>query len=244
MQPRALCLTIFLSAGLILLGAPVTGQAADAPQPGADDVKPRGFSLPNITPPPPPPPPPPSMQLPSTVPVVDSLRVVSRPRCDTRQLQPHQIAKPCSRVTSTSSTLEANMQHKLQFMGKNLLGATVSIVSGPNDVRLAVPGALGDPVGCPPGTCFDIYTITHQGTQRGSRTLQVKNPQGQTTTVQIEVVDGLVINVPPPQPGTAAKPTQLPPCPSSSNSGVNSMGRMNPPCQPTGPPGARQTGPR
>lgn len=174
------------------------------------DVQSRGLALPKLAPPPPPPP----VQLPSTVPVIDSARVVTRPPCDTRQLQPYQIAKPCARVTSTSSTPEANMQHKLQFKGKNLLGATVSIANGPNDIRLGVPGALGDPVGCPPGACFEIYVIPDQGSQRGPRTLQVKNPQGQTTTVQIEVIDGPVINVPPPQPGRTARP--LPPCPTLS----------------------------
>lgn len=175
------------------------------------DVQSRGLSLPNIAPPPPPPPP---VQLPSTIPVIDSVRVATRPACDTRQLQPYQIAKPCVRVTSTSSTPEATMNlHKLQFRGKYLLGATASITNGPNDIQLDVPRALGDPIGCPPGTCFEIYMIPHQGTQRGPRTLQVKNPQGQTTTVQIEVVDGLIIQVPTPKPGQAAQPTQLPPCP-------------------------------
>jgi len=211
----------------ILSGVPVNGQAEDPPQPGAEgDVQSRGLALPKLTPPPPPPPP---VQIPSTVPVLDSVRVVTRPPCDTRQLQPYQIAKPCARVTSTSSTPEANMQHKLQFKGKNLLGATVSIANGQNDIRLGVPGALGDPVGCPPGTCFEIFMTTYQGTLRGPRTLQVKNPQGQTTTVQIEVIDGPVINVPPPQPGRTAQP--LPPCPQLSPN-PNGQTAVKPiPCQ-------------
>ena len=196
----------------ILSGVPVNGQAEDPPQPGAEgDVQSRGLALPKLTPPPPPPHPP--VQLPSTVPVIDSVRVVARPLCDTRQLQPYQIAKPCVRVTSGASTPEPYMQHKLQFKGKNLLGGTASIANGPNDVQLGVPGALGDPVGCPPGACFEIFMTTHQGTQRGPRTLQIKNPQGQTTPVQIEVVDGLVIQIPTPKPGTPARQAQpLPPC--------------------------------
>jgi len=220
-------LRMMIATGLVTMLGFMTvthGRAADDPPASAtesasdiDNVQSRGLTLPKPTLPPPP------VQLPSTVPVIDSVRVVTRPTCDTRQLQPYQIAKPCARVTSTSSTSEANMQHKLQFKGKNLLGATVFISNGPNDVRLGVPGALGDPVGCLPGACFEIYMTPHQGTQRGARALQVKNSQGQTTTVQIEVVDGHVINVPPPNPGRTAQPApprQLPPCPPPSSTGT------------------------
>lgn len=223
---------------VMMIGAPLEAEkafASDSTNTPTDstsdsgDVQSRGLNLPNIAPPPPPP-----VQLPSTVPVIDSVRVVTRPPCDGRQLQPYQIAKPCARVTSTSSTPETNMQHKLQFKGKNLLGAIVSIANGPNDVRMDVPGALGDPVGCPPGACFETYVTTHQGTQRGPRTLQIKNPHGQTTTVQIEVVDGVVIQVPTPRPGQAAQPAQprqLPPCPQLSPNPSGPTGIKPIPCR-------------
>ena len=231
MRTRSLGLLIALSTFVNLWGLPISGQAGDPPQPTAEgDVQSRGLSLPNIAPPPPPPPPPqvtaPALPVPSTVPVVNSLKVVIRPRCDTRQLQPHQIAKPCSRVTSTSSTIDTESMHILEFRGKNLLSPTLSIVNGPSDINIHVGDPLSRIQTCPPGACLRASMRPHQGTQRGPRTLQIKNPQGQTTTVQIEVVDGLVINVPPRQPGTAAQPAQsqqLPPCPPLSSTGQVAM---------------------
>ena len=240
MQIRSIHLLIGLCTGFILFSLPVGGKAADPPQPGADgDVQSRGLSLPNLSPPPPPPPPPqvtpPALPVPSTVPVVESLKVVIRPRCDTRQLQSNQIAKPCSRVTSTSSTVDTESTHILEFRGKNLLGPTLSIVSGPSDINLHVGDPLSRIQTCPPGACLRASMTPHQGTQRGPRTLQIKNPQGQTTTVQIEVVDGLVIQAP--SPGTAAQQPQ----PSQSNLCYKGRLPNGQPCT-VAPVGGRQTG--
>ena len=191
------------------------------------DVQSRGLTLPKLTPPPPPP-----VQLPSTVPVVDSFRFTRRPPCDTRSLQAYQAAKPCVRATAGSTISDPSAFHELQIKGRNLLGATVSIVNGPNDIPIRpgrIPGVGSQVVDCPAGFCIEIYLETFQATQRGQRTLMIKNPQGQSVKIQIEVVDGHVINVPSAQPGRTAQP--LPPCPKPSPNPSGPTGVKPIPCQ-------------
>ncbi|NOS78721.1 MAG: hypothetical protein HOP35_12325 [Nitrospira sp.] len=175
--------------------------------------------------------------LPSTVPVVESFKFTRRPTCDTRQLQAYQAAKPCVRTTPTSSTSEPSAFHELQIKGKNLLGVTVGIVAGPTDIPVRpgrIPGVGSQIVDCPAGSCIEVYLETFQATQRGQRTLAVRNPQGQNTTFQIEVIDGIVIALPAPGPAATA---QLPKCPPDRYVGVRSN-------SPSLPSGSVVTGPR
>ncbi|MDO9119837.1 MAG: hypothetical protein Q7U39_17915 [Nitrospira sp.] len=179
--------------------------------------------------------------IPSTVPVVESFKFTRRPPCDTRQLQTYQAAKPCVRTTPTSSTSEPSAFHELQIKGKNLLGATVGIAAGPPDIPVRpgrIPGVGSQIVDCPAGSCIEVYLETFQATQRGQRILAVRNPQGQSTTFQIEVIDGIVIALPAAGPRTGpAAPAQLPKCANTPYIGAN-------PNTSSPPSGSIVTGPR